>query len=59
MLRWHSDAEMAFCVDAVTTEMLAESIKTGIKHHSAHTEMIAHEQKNNAYFSSQRKPAGR
>ena len=25
-------------MDAVTTEMLAESIKTGIKHHSAHTE---------------------
>ena len=32
------DAEMAFCVDAVTTEMLVESIKTGIKHHSAHME---------------------
>ena len=35
---------MMGCCDAVTTEMLAESIKTGIKHHSAHTEMIAHEQ---------------
>ena len=29
---------MGCCVDAVTTEMLAESIKTGIKHHSAHME---------------------
>ena len=49
---------MGCCVDAVTTEMLVESIKTGIKHHSAHTEMIAHEQKKHAYFSSQRKYAG-
>ena len=38
--------------------MLVESIKSGRKHHSSHTEMIAHEQEMRAFFSSQRKHAG-